>query len=25
VWGDFFLVDALTRTEAPERWLDPLA
>jgi unsaturated chondroitin disaccharide hydrolase len=25
VWGDFFLVDALTRTEAPERRLDPLA
>jgi unsaturated chondroitin disaccharide hydrolase len=24
VWGDFFLLDALTRIEAPERRLDPL-
>jgi unsaturated chondroitin disaccharide hydrolase len=25
VWGDFFLLDALVRIEAPERRLDPLA
>jgi unsaturated chondroitin disaccharide hydrolase len=25
VWGDFFLLDALLRSEAPERRLDPLA
>ena len=25
VWGDFFLLDALMRVEAPERRLDPLA
>ena len=25
VWGDFFLLDALMRAEAPERRLDPLA